>query len=102
MKVEWAGPAILDVRAIKAYIAKDSAVYASRFSERIIEAAESLHSLPLRGRMVPEAGDDDIRELLFGNYRIIYRVELTRVLVLTVIPDLLTYPLSELSGAGAS
>ena len=71
MKVEWAGPAILDVRAIKAYIAKDSAVYASRFSERIIEAAESLHSLPLRGRVVPEASDDDIRELLFGNYRII-------------------------------
>ena len=46
MKVEWAGPAILDVRAIKAYIAKDSAVYASRFAERIIESAEGLQSLP--------------------------------------------------------
>jgi plasmid stabilization system protein ParE len=60
-------------------------VYASRFAERIIEATESLQSLPLRGRMVPEAGAEDIRELLFGNYRIIYRVEPTRVLVMTVI-----------------
>ncbi len=85
MKVEWAGPAILDVRAIKAYIARDSAVYASRFAERIIEAAESLQGLPLRGRTVPEASSEDVRELLFGNYRIIYRVEPTRILVMTVI-----------------
>lgn len=75
MKVDWADPAVLDVRAIKTYIAKDSAVYASRFAERIIEAAESLERLPLRGPMVPEAGDERVRELLFGNYRIIYRVE---------------------------
>ena len=85
MKIEWTGPATLDVRAIKAYISKDSAVYANRFGERIIEAAESLQSLPLRGRTVPEASSENIRELLFGNYRIIYRVEPTRVLVMTVI-----------------
>jgi plasmid stabilization system protein ParE len=58
---------------------------ANRFAERIIEAAESLQSLPQRGRRVPEANSESIRELLFGNYRIIYRVEPTRVLVMTVI-----------------
>jgi plasmid stabilization system protein ParE len=85
MRVEWAGPAILDVRAIKAYIAMDSEVHARRFAEQIIEAAESLDTLPLRGRMVPEASSENIRELLFRSYRIIYRVEPMRVLVLTVI-----------------
>jgi len=64
---------------------KDSEAYANRFAERIIEAAESLQTLPLRGRTVPEANSDSIRELLFGSFRIIYRVEPTRVLLMTVV-----------------
>ena len=85
MKVEWTALAIDDVLAIKSYIARDSEVYAERFAERIIEAAESLVSLPRRGRAVPEANDDTIRELIFGNYRIIYCLEQERVLLLTII-----------------
>jgi toxin ParE1/3/4 len=85
MKIEWTNPAVDDVLAIKHYIARDSEAYAERFAERIIEAAESLNSLPGRGRAVPEANDDSIRELIFGNYRIIYRLEEERVLLLTVI-----------------
>ena len=84
MKVEWAGPAILDVRAIKAYISRDSEAYANRFAERIIEAAESLQTLPLRGRTVPEANSESVRELLFGSYRIVYRVGAGAVEILTV------------------
>jgi plasmid stabilization system protein ParE len=34
---------------------------------------------------VPEANSDSIRELLFGSFRIIYRVEPTRVLLMTVV-----------------
>jgi plasmid stabilization system protein ParE len=78
MKVEWTAPAVDDVLAIKSYLARDSDVYAERFAERIIEAAESLASLPRRGRAVPEANGDTIRELIFGNYRIIYRLEQNR------------------------
>lgn len=85
MKVEWTTPAIDDVLAIKTFIARDSEAYAQRFAERIIEAAESLESLPGRGRAVPEAHHDSIRELIFGNYRIIYLLEKERVLLLTVI-----------------
>jgi plasmid stabilization system protein ParE len=66
-------------------LSKDSEAYANRFAERIIEAAESLQTLPLRGRTVPEANSDSIRELLFGSFRIIYRVEPTRVLLMTVV-----------------
>ncbi len=78
-------PSILDLENIRDYIAKDSASYAARFVTRIIEAVEILPSHPRIGRGVPEADDDVIRELLFQNYRIIYRVEPERILILTVL-----------------
>jgi toxin ParE1/3/4 len=67
------------------YIRKDSEYYANRFVERIIEAVESLEKFPEMGRRVPEAEEENIRELLFHNYRIIYRVETDGILILTVI-----------------
>ena len=85
MKLEWTEPALLDLENLREYIAKDSEYYAARFVARIIDAAETLQELPRIGRVVPEAEDETIRELLFRNYRIMYRVEADRVLVLTVI-----------------
>ena len=85
MNLEWAEPSLSDLENIRDYIAKDSEYYAARFIARIIEAAESLQNLPRIGRTVPEAEDETIRELIFQNYRIIYRVEPARVLILTVI-----------------
>ena len=85
MKLEWTDPSLLDLENIRDYIATDSEYYATRFITRIIEAAETLPQLPLIGRYVPEAEDETIRELLFHNYRIIYRVEANRILILTVI-----------------
>jgi toxin ParE1/3/4 len=85
MKLEWTEPALLDIENIRDYIARDSEYYATRFITRIIEAAETLPQFPLIGRFVPEAEDETIRELLFQNYRIIYRVDAKRILILTVI-----------------
>jgi toxin ParE1/3/4 len=85
MKVDWTEPAIQDLESIRAYIAKDSEYYAIRFVEKIIGAIDGLEDFPLRGRAVPEVEEKNIRELLFQNYRIIYRVETERVVILTVI-----------------
>jgi len=85
MKLEWTEPSLLDLESIRDYIARDSQYYAARFIARIIEAAESLQKLPQMGRVVPEADDETIRELLFQSYRIMYRVEAERVLILTVL-----------------
>jgi len=85
MKLAWTEPALQDLENLREYIAKDSEYYAARFVARIIDAAETLQELPRIGRVVPEAEDETIRELLFRNYRIMYRVEADRVLVLTVI-----------------
>ncbi len=85
MKIEWAEPALVDLESIRDYIRKDSEHYATRFVGRIIEAVETLEKFPEMGRPVPEAEQGDIRELLFHNHRIIYRVETSRILVLIVI-----------------
>ena len=85
MKIEWTEPALLDLENIRDYIRRDSEYYAARFAEKIIEAVESLEKFPEMGRAVPEVEEESIRELLLHNYRIIYRVEADRILVLTVI-----------------
>jgi addiction module RelE/StbE family toxin len=85
MKIEWTEPAVTDLETIRDYIKKDSNYYAIRFVERIIEAVESLERFPKKGRVVPEAEEENIREILFYSYRIIYRVETERILILAVI-----------------
>jgi toxin ParE1/3/4 len=85
MKIEWTQPAVHDLENIRDYISKDSEYYAVRFIERIIEAVERLENFPLLGRPVPETDDEKIREIFLQNYRIIYRIETNRLLVLTII-----------------
>ncbi len=85
MKVEWTEPAVSDLEGVRDFIARDSEYYATRFVEKIIEAVESLQKFPEIGRSVPEVEEQNIRELLLHNYRIIYRVETGRILVLTII-----------------
>jgi len=71
MKILWTDPSIEDLRNLHSYIAKDSEVYASSFVERIILAVEKLTNFPRLGRVVPEAENETIRELLYHNYRLI-------------------------------
>lgn len=83
MRIEWTEPALLE--SIRDFIKRNSEKYAARFVEKIIAAAESLEKLPKAGRRVPESEDENIRELLFQNYRIMYRAETKRILRLTII-----------------
>ncbi len=85
MTIEWTRSAVRDVRNLRNYIAQDSEAYAERFVQKIIEAVEKASAFPRIGRKVPEADEEDIREVLFGNYRIFYRIEESRILVLMVI-----------------
>lgn len=90
MKVVWTDRAKRNLRAIHDYIAEDSPRYAMRMVDRITRKTQSLERFPLSGHAVPEyEGDPDVgvavRQILEGNYRIIYRVKPDRVEVLTVI-----------------
>jgi toxin ParE1/3/4 len=74
VKIIWSEFAVEDLRSIHNYILKDSKVYADRFVEKIISRVSQLESNPQSGRVVPEFNIETLRELIEGNYRIIYKV----------------------------
>jgi toxin ParE1/3/4 len=74
MKLQWSQRALNDVVHLRDYIAQDSPFYARQFTERLINRIENLLDFPRMGRLVPEAEKDDIRELIYQGYRIIYHL----------------------------
>jgi toxin ParE1/3/4 len=73
VRVEWTERALGHVRAIYAYIGDSSELYARRTADRLLARAEQLREFPLSGRMVPEYERPEVRELVEGPYRILYR-----------------------------
>lgn len=84
MKVLWTQNAVQDLLAIKEYVAQDSASRARAWISRLFAAGESLSSFSSRGRIVSEFGQENLRELLIENYRLVYRIKRTSVEVITV------------------
>ena len=84
VEVRWTPQASDDLEAITKFIAADSPYYASLFAMDVVAAVERLAVLPLSGRIVPEVNDPAIREIILGNYRIVYRVRNDVVEILTV------------------
>jgi plasmid stabilization system protein ParE len=73
-RIVWAPQAVEDVEAIRAYVARDSRHYADLVVEQIVAAVALLESSPRSGRVVPEVGDEWLREVIHVNYRIVYRL----------------------------
>jgi toxin ParE1/3/4 len=92
MKLFWTETARQDLLAIRRYIAADNPTAAKRWVERLRERARNALPAPLAGRKVPEFSRDDIRELIEGNYRIVYQVLADRLVVLTVFEGHRLFP----------
>lgn len=73
-EIKWTLHALQDIESIAEIIAQDSEHFASIQIDKFFIRSQILEQFPLAGRMVPELGDEQIRELIEGNYRIIYRV----------------------------
>lgn len=73
-QIRWTVGARQDLREMVAYIQRDSAVYAVEMAGRIVTAVEKLAELPNLGRIVPEYQDSSLREVIVGNYRVVYRL----------------------------
>lgn len=85
VKVVWSDSAAADLESIVEYIAQDSEYYAATFAAKVLKAVEKLGNFPRMGRVVPEYNKEDLRELVFHNYRIIYKVEPERVAIATIV-----------------
>ena len=73
-EVRWTPQAVEDLESITDFIAKDSPQYARFFVVDILHAADRLEKFPSSGRVVPELNDSIIREIILGNYRLVYRI----------------------------
>ena len=83
-KLVWSKESLLRLQEIEDYIAKDNPKVAIEFVNKIIERAESIILHPQKGRIVPEIAVENIRELLYKNYRIVYQIKENSIVILTV------------------
>lgn len=84
MKIFWSPLAVERLENIFEYISKDNSSAANKMIERIFKKVETISKFPDRGRKVPEANREEIREIFESEYRIIYRVEPKRIFVLSI------------------
>jgi addiction module RelE/StbE family toxin len=84
-RVEWSPEAVEDVESIAEYIGRDSVFYACVVVTKIVGATRNFKLFPKMGRVVPEVGDETVRECFVYSYRLMYRVEAERVLVVAVV-----------------
>ncbi|MDP3170979.1 MAG: type II toxin-antitoxin system RelE/ParE family toxin [Polaromonas sp.] len=83
--VIWAQQAVVDLRSIHDFIARDSRYYAKKVVHDIREIVDELNGLPKMGRIVPELNEEDVRELFLYSYRIIYEIKDEVIFVLAAV-----------------
>jgi plasmid stabilization system protein ParE len=85
VELAWHVEAASDLAAAAQFITRDSPIAASLFTARIVASTERLAEHPRLGRRVPEISNDSYRELIFQNYRIVYRLLPAGVFIIGVI-----------------
>lgn len=83
-EIVWSPQAIQDLESIKSFVAHDSPHYAELLTQKLFAAVERLKDFPESGRVVPEIGDPVVREILWRNYRLVYRLLAGNVEIVTV------------------
>lgn len=74
-RLVWSLEAIADLEAIRDYIARTSPRYGALTAARLVQAMGPIRQFPESGRVVPELNRPDIREVIYGAFRLVYRYE---------------------------
>ncbi|MBL0217936.1 MAG: type II toxin-antitoxin system RelE/ParE family toxin [Myxococcales bacterium] len=85
MTASWTKRAELELQEIIDRIADDNPIAAYEWGERLVRRADAAARMKLSGRVVPELGREDVREVFLGAYRIMYRVTGAGIVVITVL-----------------
>ena len=96
MKIIWSPLAIDKASEIAEYIAQDKPSASEKWISTVFSIVERLKSSPEIGRIVPEIRNDQFRELIYGNYRIIYRIEKNQISILTIRHGKQILPINEI------
>ncbi|MCJ7542353.1 MAG: type II toxin-antitoxin system RelE/ParE family toxin [Desulfobacterales bacterium] len=96
MRIIWSPLAVERAADIAEYISRDNPTAAEKWIDTVFSKVEQLKSVPESGRIVPEINSKDFRELIYGNYRIIYRLEKIQVSILTTRHGKQILPIDEI------
>jgi len=96
MNIVWSPLAVDRASEIAGYIAQDKPSAAVKWIQTIFSKVEQLKSSPEIGRIVPEIRNNQFRELIYGNYCIIYRIEAEQIAILTIRHGKQILPIKEI------
>jgi toxin ParE1/3/4 len=66
------------------YIARDHIPTAIKWAREVFEQCQKLSNQPEKGRIVPEFRRPEIREIIHGNYRLVYELKPNQIDMLTI------------------
>ena len=84
-KVQWTDRSVKDLHSIFDFINQDSPFYAERFVKSLIQSTIKLESMPNIGRDVPELPNLKLREIIYKNFRIVYRIEKNQDIIIIAV-----------------
>ena len=84
MRVIWSPLAIYRAEEIATYSANDRPMAATKWVDQLFSEVTKLTQFPRSGRMVPEVGREELRELIFDSVRVVYRLEEKKIVILTL------------------
>jgi toxin ParE1/3/4 len=84
VKLRWSVRALGRALEAKAFIAADDPRAAEKWAKGLVDAVAKLKRHPKLGRTVPEIRQEQYREIIYGNYRVVYRVSETFISILTI------------------
>ncbi len=96
MKIIWSPLAVDRSSEIADYIAQDKPSAAEKWINTVFSKVEQLKFSPEIGRIVPELNNTQFREIIYGNYRIIYRIEKKQISILTIRHGKQILPINEI------
>lgn len=83
-RIVWSTGAQADLEEIYEFIARDSPRYAEIVVRGLLGAPAHLRDFPQAGRVVPELQREDVREVLWQAYRVVYELQGDEAAILTV------------------
>ena len=96
MRIVWSPLAVERASEIVDYIAQDKPLAAEKWIHTVSSKVEELRPNPEIGRIVPEINERQFRELIYGNYRIIYHIETKQISILTIRHGKQILPIDEI------
>jgi toxin ParE1/3/4 len=81
MEVIWTKQSVAHLNRYADYIAEDNVLAAEKWVLSLLAKTDQLKELPESGRVVPEYKDPNLREIIEGDYRLIYRIKAEKVFV---------------------